>query len=355
MSYNRSYQEVVSKVVSKTVSVSYPPSQNGGSTSVSVDILAEIPVEVNIYVDTDPFDASISNCGSNIDLLTGAVVATEAAQIYSKQQQSIKIADTIIGGFFSYISSEISQQIAQLAQNVEAQLMHIRELVKSCLAKKSQMESDYNRITGRYLNIFKDLNNELTNRIVELDRPVFVFKKESDKLDLNSTNSELVNIVSVFSKENSILQSKIHASVTKMNALETLNKAKLFLEQQNKLEATIQLCMLNESDSSIIAVPVCFIETNNINSVINRSISFSPALSVLDGRNMITDLLDGFLSKSVNWATANSEFQQNISLFLYSELNSKLNANDNHTVRVRNTILQMADITKINSINFQSK
>lgn len=352
MSYTRSYHEVVSRVVSKTVSVSYPPSQNGGSKIINVEIDAEIPVDVNIHVDTDPFDASIEHCETNIDLLTGAVVATEAAQIYSKEQQSIKIANTIIGGFFSYISSEISQQIAELSQNIEAQLMHIRELVKSCLAKKSQMETDYNRISGRYINIFDDLNNELANRIVELDRPVFTFKKETDKLDLYAGNSDLVNTVSVFSKENSELQSKIHASVTKKNALESLNKAKLFLEQQNVLETTIQLCMLNENDAALITAPICFMEANNINNEINRSIFHSPYLGVFDGRNIINDLLDRFLLNSLNWTTPNLEFQQNISLFFHSEMNDKLNTNDNHTVRVRDTILKMVDINGINIINF---
>ncbi len=352
MSYTRTYREVVSRVVSKTVSVSYPPSQNGGSKSISVDILAEIPVEVNINVDTDPFDASIEDCETNIDLLTGAVVATEAAQIYSKQQQSIKIADTIISGFFSYISSEISQQIAELSQNVEAQLMHIRELVKSCLAKKSQMENDYNRISERYINIFDDLNNELTNRIVELDRPVFVFRKESEKLDFNAINSDLVNTVSIFSSENCDLQSKIRGSVTKKNALDTINKAKLYLEEQNILEKTIQLSMLNESNSAVISAPVCFIEVNNKSNEINRSIFHSHYLSVLDERKSANELLDQFLLSSVSWTSLNKEIKENINLFFHTEINNKLNGNDKRELRVRDTILKMVDINGINAISF---
>jgi len=172
MSYTRRYSETVSK----TVSVSYPSSQEGGSTSVTVDI----PVDVNIHVDTSPFDRSVENCGENVNILTAAVVATESAEIASREFNSRKVANTILGGFFSYIRSEISQQVAELSQNIDADFMHLKELAKSCLAKKKQMEGDYNRISSRYVKIFGDLNNELTNRIYELDKPAFVFKKETD-------------------------------------------------------------------------------------------------------------------------------------------------------------------------------
>jgi hypothetical protein len=62
MSYTRRYHEVVTK----TVSVSYPASQNGGSTSVTVSV----PVDVNIHVDTLPFDSSINSCNNTVNTLT---------------------------------------------------------------------------------------------------------------------------------------------------------------------------------------------------------------------------------------------------------------------------------------------
>ena len=146
MSYSRRYSETVSKTVSKTVTVSYPASQNGGSKSVTVDILAEIPVEVNIHVDTNPFDRSVEHCGNNVNLLTAAVVATESAEITSKEMNSNKVANSIIGGFFSLIRSDISQQIAELSQNIDAHLMHLKELAQVMPCKKKQMEGDYTRI-----------------------------------------------------------------------------------------------------------------------------------------------------------------------------------------------------------------
>ena len=192
MSYSQSYSETIYKVVSRTVSYDYPPSENGGSDSVYVEIEAEIPVDVNIYVDTDPFDSSVEDCGNNVNLLTAAVVATESAEIISKEINSKKVADTIIGGFFNYIRIEISQQIAVLSQNVDAQTMYLKEMMLTCISKKSQMESDFNRIASRYVKIFKDLNNELSNRIFELDKPAFIFKNETDN---QKTKKELIIIM----------------------------------------------------------------------------------------------------------------------------------------------------------------
>ena len=190
MSYSRSYSETVYKVVSDTVSYDYPASEKGGRGSVYVEIEAQIPVDVNIFVDTSSFDRSVEHCGNNVDLLTGAVVATEVAEIASIKENSERVADTIIGGFFSYIRSEISQQIAELTQNIDAQLMHLKELMQSCRSKKNQMEGDFNRISGRYVKIFEDLNNELSNRIFELDKPTFVFKKETDNQKIRTSDNE---------------------------------------------------------------------------------------------------------------------------------------------------------------------
>ncbi len=234
MSYTRTYRERIAVHYSGTVSYNYPASQNGGSGTAHYSGTEYEDVNVSIEVDTEPFDNSVEHCNTNVNLLTGAVVATEAAQIVSIDKNSKKVAETIITGFFGYIRSEISQQIAELSQNIDAQLMHLKELAQSCLAKKKQMEGDFTRISSRYIKIFDDLNNELSNRIYELDKPTFVFKKELDNQSIRTTNNDLVNTVAIFGKEGSELQSKISASIAKKRALATLNKAKVFLWQQRK-------------------------------------------------------------------------------------------------------------------------
>jgi len=345
MSYTRRYSETVSE----TVHYSYPATQNGGSDSKTV----HIPVDINIHVDTMPFDTSVQHCDNNINLLTGAVVATEAAEIASKKENSKRVAKTIIGGFFSYIRSEISAQIAELSQNVDAQLMHLKELVQSCLDKKKQIEGDYIRITSRYVKIFGDLNNELSNRVYELDKPAFVFKKETDKQKIRTTDNDLVNTISIFGAESGDLQSKISSSIAKKRALDTLNIAKLYLWQQKILNATIQQSMLNESKTCTMYAPICFFETNNNSNQIDKNVYSTDYLSDLKNKSKKNELIERFSSKSITWGNLTDDDKMNISIFFNTELNSKSSGNDQHSVRVREMIQKIAKLGLINSINYQ--
>ena len=177
MSYSRSFSKTIA--IHYSGSVSYPASQSGGSVSYSGTAYED--VVVNINVDTDAFDSSVRHCNNSVGALTGAVVATEGAQVASIRQNAIKIGQTIVDGFFSTVRSEISQQITELKNRIDADLIHLNELAKRCVDKQRQMESDYNRISGRYLKIFSDLDNELDNRIHEIDRPVFEFRQRTGR------------------------------------------------------------------------------------------------------------------------------------------------------------------------------
>lgn len=354
MSYTRKYNETITVRGSKTVSVSYPKSDSGGSKSVTVDYLENIDVNVNIYVDTDPFEDSVENCNSNVNILTGAVVAAEVAQIASINKNSKKVANTIIDGFFGYIRSEISQQIAELTQGIDSQLMHLRELSKAVVDKKRQMEGDFYRISSRYIKTFEDLNNELSNRIYELDKPTFVFKKELDNQGLRSTNNDLVNTVAVFGKEGSELQSKISASVAKKRALDTLNKAKVFLWQQKKLNNTVQQSMFNDSDENQQFSPVCYIQTKADKNQITKTVYSPNFISTLQENKSINELIEHFNKSTNSWSTINKEYSDNLKLYFNSEINKKYSTADLHSERVKQMIQKIANISSIQTINVQN-
>lgn len=345
MSYTRSYSETVSK----TIDVSWGPSENGGSKSVSVDI----PVNVNIYVDTNPFDRSVQHCSTNVDLLTGAVVATETAEIASRKRTSNKVAKTIIGGFFSYIRSEISQQISELTQSTDAQLMHLKELMQTCISKQKQMENDYIRISSRYAKIFDDLNSELSNRIYELDKPAFAFKKETDCQKIRTSENDLVNTVAIFGSESSDLQSKIGASISKKRAFDTLIKAKMFLWQQKKLNNTIQQSMHNESVEGSVFTPVCFVESNNFNNQIDKDVHNTNFFSELNEKSAKNSLIEHFSSNAIKWTKISPSEVKNISLYFNIELNANISNNELHSTRVREMVQKIANISSIETINFQ--
>ena len=70
MSYTRTFHKTVTIPYSRNVTV------DGKSVNISGEV-SEV-VEVNIHVETDPFDNQVHKCNQNVNLLTGAIAATEA-------------------------------------------------------------------------------------------------------------------------------------------------------------------------------------------------------------------------------------------------------------------------------------
>ena len=71
MSYKRSYHETITVNGSGSKTVSYPKSESGGSMTVTVQYTERVPVDIDISVDTNQFDKSIS---FSIGLLTDSFV-----------------------------------------------------------------------------------------------------------------------------------------------------------------------------------------------------------------------------------------------------------------------------------------
>lgn len=351
MSYTRKYKERIAVPYSGTVRYSYPASEKGGSGTAQYNGTAYEEVNIKIDVDTVAFDNSVENCNTNVNILTGAVVATEAAQIVSIDKNSKKVAKTIVDGFFGYIRSEISQQISELTQGIDSQLMHLRELSKAVADKKRQMEGDFLRISSRYIKTFDDLNNELSNRIYELDKPAFVFKKELDNQSIRSSQNDLVNTVAIFGKEGGELQSKVSASIAKKRALDTLNQAKVFLWQQKKLNKTVQQSMLNESTASSQYTPVCFIETKADKNQITKDFHAPAFVSALSENSRKNDLIEQFSDSRNSWGVIPKEQTENLKLYLNSEINKSITANDQHSVRVREMIQKIANLGSIQTLS----
>lgn len=361
MSYTRKYQETISEKISKQIKVSFLPDSSGkigkvdvqidsktlsfsGNGTKNIDIDAKIPVSVEIKVDTRSFDASVIHCNSNVNLLTGAVVATEAAQILSINKNSKKVANTIVSGFFSYIKSEISQQISELSQNIDAQLMHVKELAKACVTKKTQMEGDFDRISSRYTKIFHDLNNELSNRIHELDKPTFVFKQATDSQNKRSTENDLVNVATISGGEFGNLQAKISTSIAKKRALDTLGQAKVFLLQQKIMNKTIQQCMLNESVETQNFSPVCFIETNDEEDLTKKDLFTPPFVDKLNENSKKKEIIERFSDAANTWSEISKEYSDKLSLYFSAEINNMYSSADQHPMRVKQMIQKIASI-----------
>lgn len=239
------------KSYNETLKVSYPASKNGGTMNQTV--------RIDVFLKNEEFNTSVDHCNQSINLLTGSIVATEAAQVETIESNSEKIASSLVKGIFGYIHSEISQQISELSQSVDAQILHLKELGQACLGKRSQMESDFKRISSRYVKIFQDLNTELHNRIYELDKPTFLFKHQLDHLQQRSMENDLVNTITVFGKENTSLISTISSSIAKRTVLNTIHNAQAYLSGQNHLKKTLSKNLHFAKENQLYFLPVCII------------------------------------------------------------------------------------------------
>jgi hypothetical protein len=342
MSYTRQYHEVVSGTKTETVSVSYPASQSGGTTSRTVTVRIDIPVNINIHVDTIPFDHSVRNAENNITLLTGAVVATEAAAIISKKKSARKVGDAIVNGFFSYVRSEISQQVSEITQQTEALLVHIKSLAEACVSKKEQMTTDYHRISSRYVKLFTDLNRELALRIHQMDRPAFLFKELTNELNDRQHASGAIGASMVFHAEHTTVQVRVGSAVAKMQAACALEKITAFLAQQKDADLTIRQYMQNNSNAEILYTPICISEAITGANMTDKQ-TYIPCTLAAEQQRTIHSYISAQGPDS--WMPVKSDDLQHLSFYFNKALIQR--APDD---RLRKTIQQIANLENLQVI-----
>lgn len=337
MSYRRSFTKTIPVHYSGT---EYATVSTGeGSKTVSVHYSGTVyeTVTVNVNVDTDSFENSVDRCNGTVNVLTGSVTATQAAQVASIRENSRKVGETIIQGFFTTVQSEISQQIMEISSRIEATLVHLREMAQRCIAKQKQMETDYGRLSSRYGAIFEDLNKELKNRIYELDIPTFKFKETSDKTANRGLGTDLASVVAISGAENGHLEAMLGASVTKRQAMGAIGKANTFLVKQKTCEKLLDSCSINESTDAVYYAPVCYIETKGESEVINSELYTSEFIG--KPNNRLAEKM-----KEVTFTT--NEFDQDMLKTHFSaEVADKYAYSDSHDERVRDYITKLFNNT----------
>lgn len=314
MSYRRSY----TGYVHYSGTVSYPASQNGGSVSYS----GSEPVYITIDVDTNAFDASVGHCNNAVNALTGAVVATEAAQVESKRQASKQIASTIVKGFFDYVGADLSQKIKELSSKCESLFIALMGHKDNCLSKSKQMQDDYNRISKRYSKIFEDLDKETVSRIDVLDKPTFQFAESAQNLVDRNSNTELLGISTISANENIKLETVLSCSHVKQQASVLLDKANCYLQGTYRLANSVRDMLDDSQAENDILLPVMFVESvknieNKETRIIGTDDGFTPS-----GDGIDSTLRSKFMSKDVEWGNMNSNDFDKVISYLNAEVQS---------------------------------
>jgi hypothetical protein len=296
MSYKQSYSATVP--YSGSVSVSYPASEKGGSKTVSYH--GEVPVNVTINVNTNPFEGSIHNCNDSIDRLTGSVVAMNAAQCAAIQQTTKEVSQSIIDGFFGTIKTELSQQLQALDSAIKAKFGLIQTQGKAVSNQKAVMETDYNRISSRYVTLFADLDRECYKRIYALDKQSFSLSEKVQKELLNESTADAAALNMLEMQEESASKMLLLAAGLYKKAREVLRILHDYITQESRLTALVNAYLFTEQAKERVSmyVPVIWAESDSLEGSGANQEHFIPSFVSQEGKKEIAERTNAFCSDS---------------------------------------------------------
>lgn len=234
--------------------------------------------DFNFTVDTSPMAAEIKSVSHNVNHVSGAVVAMQAAVIAAEQEGAEHVCQNVNKGFYSLMHSQISQKIAQLTSTVEAKLLELGQYASALQGIQSRMTTDYNMISGRYAKLFKSINNNLESRVAELDMPVFKLvdrdvKLLDSRMRLNSALFVANQLESILSSQ-LITASKVKADTE--NALEAITGyVKDSSIQTKKSDASMHDIRIDSVED--IFIPVSIVESTS--AVGNPAVTYYVARS----------------------------------------------------------------------------
>lgn len=337
MSYRRSY----TGYVQYSGEVSYPKSDTGGVISYS----GEEPVYITIDVDTDNFDESISDCSDAVNGLNNAIVATELAQVESKRRGSMKIADSIVKGFFEYVGADISHKIKEISAKYESSFVALMGYKDNCISKSQQMQLDYNRISKRYSKVFEDFDKETISRIEMLDAQTFRFADVAQSVVNRKSSTELLGISTISANESIKLETVLSCSFIKQQANKLITKTNDYLQGTYRLSNSIRDILYDNDEEYDILAPVIFVESildtdNKDTKIVTSDIKYMKLNDVINAQ-----LRSKFMSKDMEWNDIGTEDFEKISSYLNSEIQS--GQMDNRVVK---TMLKLLRDNKFQTI-----
>ena len=217
----------------------------------------------NYTVDTNPMAAEISSVSKHVAGTTTAVVAMQTAVVVAEAKAADHVCKNVNKGFFTLIRSQISQKMAKLQSDVDSHLMQLNQQRKQLLAIKGRMERDYNMISSRYTKLFTGLNQNLKQRIFELDRPTVDFAiREVEKV--SNRTKYLTATVPVTQLESLAISQKIIASNVKFRGMKVIGSMTNFLSDMNEQKRLTDRILLSGAkvENATLTVPVIISEMN---------------------------------------------------------------------------------------------
>lgn len=215
---------------------------------------------IDCLLDTKPMAHEMNSISNHIKGTTAAVVAMQTAVVLAEQKAADQVCSNVNKGFYTMMRSQISQKIASLQSQVDSYLMQLNAQRKQLLAIRTRMEHDYNMICNRYMRLFNGLNQNLRQRVFELDKPTINFAvREVERI---SNRTKYLTATVPLSQVESLSDSqKILASNVKYRGAKVIESMKNFLSssiEQKKI--TDKVLLEGNTQSENLVTPVLISE-----------------------------------------------------------------------------------------------
>lgn len=300
--------------------------------------------DFNFTVDTSPMASEMQSVSHNVNKVSGAVVAMQAAVIAAEKEGTEYVCQNVNKGFYSLMHSQISQKIAQLTSTVEAKLFELGQYATALQGIQSRMTNDYNMISGRYSKLFKSINNNLEARVAELDMPVFKLvdsdiKLVDSRMKLNSGQFTTNQLESVLSSQ------LIAASKVKVDAKSTLEVITKYVKNSSTQTKKSNASMQNTKIESVeeIYLPVSIVESTP--AIGNPAVNYYVARSGNDeiDKNIDTSVCEHSVNSVLrgSWSEIDPNEMANVEAGFINIL-----INSTEEERVKDEITKMFNMTK---------
>lgn len=265
--------------------------------------------QYDIHVSTQPMADKIDVVSDKVDMTTGAVAAMETAVIAQEKSSTEQICGKLDVGFFNVVISQIAQKLANENAKARALAIELIQQQKALQSLQSRMTSDYHMIGSRYAKLFGSLNQELRNRISELDKPLMDYCSQQVK-QLQNRIYGLVSGVPVLQSESLTATQAIAAAHIKRNAQNLISAAGEYIKYDKQQERTTQnLWNSKIEEEKIYYVPMIIDEENTElrkgASVIKDNHALKYALGDVAYQKTIQTLDAVF--KSIDWKSDDSQ------------------------------------------------
>lgn len=213
----------------------------------------------DIDVSTQPMADKMREVSHHVNATTTAVGVMETAVIAQEKSSTDQICGKLDVGFFNVVMSQIAQRVANESAKTQALAIELMQQQKAIKNLQNRMSGDYNMISARYAKLFGSLNQELKNRITELDKPLMQYCTQNIK-QLQNRIYGLVSGVPVLQSESLTAMQAIAAARLKHNAQDLIENVAEYVKHDKQQQDTTDR-LWNEGQQEVVYyVPMVFDE-----------------------------------------------------------------------------------------------